>query len=217
MTATYNQTTRARTIALAGIFQAAALVRQTGQGKMRDEFATRASIASILKTDAASVEDVFGGIHCLRVGLETLATQLGGESRLRDMELTGYAITLMHLERKLARDKSMLDRISSGIGQIGTPSRDLEARDPALVAELAELYRQTISTLTPRVMVHGDPGLLSGTGTRNMIRALLLAGIRSAVLWRQCGGNRWRLIFGRKGILESCTGLLREARLHGVL
>jgi high frequency lysogenization protein len=217
MTATYNQTTRARAIALAGIFQAAALVRQTGQGKMRDEFATRASIASILKTDAASVEDVFGGIPSLRVGLETLATQLGGESRLRDMELTGYAITLMHLERKLARDKSMLDRLSSGIGQIGTPSRDLELRDPALVTELAELYRQTISTLTPRVMVHGDPGLLSGTGTRNMIRALLLAGIRSAVLWRQCGGNRWRLIFGRKGILESCAGLLSEARLHGVL
>jgi high frequency lysogenization protein len=217
MTATYNQTTRARAIALAGIFQAAALVRQTGQGKMRDEFATRASIASILKTDAASVEDVFGGIPSLRVGLETLATQLGGESRLRDMELTGYAITLMHLERKLARDKSMLDRLSSGIGQIGTPSPDLELRDPALVTELAELYRQTISTLTPRVMVHGDPGLLSGTGTRNMIRALLLAGIRSAVLWRQCGGNRWRLIFGRKGILESCAGLLSEARLHGVL
>jgi len=217
MTATYNQTTRARTIALAGIFQAAALVRLTGQGKMRDEFATRASIASILKTDAASIEDVFGGIPSLRVGLETLATQLGSESSLRDMELTGYAVTLMHLERKLARDKSMLDRISSGIGKIGTSSRDLEQHDPALIAELAELYRQTISTLTPRVMVHGDPGLLSGTGTRNMIRALLLAGIRSAVLWRQCGGNRWRLIFGRKGILESCTGLVSEARLHGVL
>ena len=217
MTATDNQTTRARTIALAGIFQAAALVRQTGSGRLRDEFATRASIASILQTEAASVEDVFGDVPSLRVGLETLASQLGSDSKLRDMELTGYAITLLHLERKLARDRPMLDRISRGIQQIKAASQDLEPRDPALIAELAELYSQTISTLTPRIMVHGDPGLLSGTGTRNMIRALLLAGIRAAVLWRQCGGNRWRLIFQRRRILESCTALLSKARLHGVL
>ncbi len=212
-----NQTTRARTIALAGIFQAATLVRQTGQGRLRDEAATRTSIASILKTDAASAEDVFGGVAALRVGLETLAVQLGNDSRLRDMEITGYVITLLHLERKLARDKTMLESISDGIRHIGAPSPDSEPHDPARVAELAELYRQTISTLTPRVMVHGDPGVLAGAGTRDMIRALLLAGIRAAVLWRQCGGNRFMLIIRRRGILNCCSGLLREARLHGVL
>jgi len=72
-----NRTTRARTIALAGLFQAATLVRQTGLGKVRDEVATRASIGSILKTDATSVEDVYGGIAPLRTGLETLSSQLG--------------------------------------------------------------------------------------------------------------------------------------------
>ncbi len=212
-----NRTTRARTIALAGLFQAATLVRQTGLGKVRDEVATRASIGSILKTDATSVEDVYGGIAPLRTGLETLSSQLGSDSGLRDMELTGYAITLLHLERKLARDKPLLERITSAIRQLAMQSQDTDLRDPELIAELAELYSQTISTLTPRIMVHGDPGVLSGTATRNMIRTLLLAGIRAAVLWRQCGGNRLRLIFGRRGMLESCAGLLREARLHGVL
>ncbi len=120
MNTTDNHTTRARTIALAGLFQAAVLVRQTGLGKVRDEFATRASIASILKTDAASVEEVFGGIAPLRTGLETLAIQLGNDNRLRDLELTGYAITLLHLERKLARDKAMLERMQQ---------RDPAARD----------------------------------------------------------------------------------------
>jgi len=217
MTTADNRTTRARTIALAGIFQAVTLVRHTGQGKVRDEFATRASLASILKEDAASVEDVFGGVAPLRVGLEALADQLGSESMRRDMEITGHVITLMHLERKLARDKSMLEHISEGIRRIGTMSQDSGQIDPAAVAELAELYSQTISTLTPRIMVHGDPGVLSGTGTRNMIRALLLAGLRAAVLWRQCGGNRFRLIIGRRGLLDCCSELLREARLHGVL
>jgi high frequency lysogenization protein len=201
-----NRNTRSRTIALAGLFQAATLVRQTGVGKVRDEAATRASLASILRTDADSVADVYGGISALRTGLETLAAQLGNEGRQRDMELTGYAITLLHLERKLARDAAMLDRLGGGIRELAARMPDTDPLDPGLVASLADLYSQTISTLTPRILVHGDASLLSGTGTRNMIRALLLAGIRAAVLWRQCGGNRLRLLFGR-----------REARLNGVL
>lgn len=217
MTSTHNRNPRARAIALAGLFQAAALVRQTGLGRLRDAAATQTCLASILKTDADSVADVYGGIPALRIGLETLATQLGDDSRLRDLELTGYAITLLHLERKLARDTLLLERLGSGIQRIAAQAPERPPSDPERVAELAELYSQTISTLSPKVMVHGDPGVLEGAATRHMIRALLLAGIRAAVLWRQCGGNRLRLIFGRRGILEACAGLLREARLHGVL
>ncbi|HSR54696.1 MAG TPA: DUF489 family protein, partial [Alphaproteobacteria bacterium] len=33
-------------------------------------------------------------------------------------------------------------------------------------------------------------------------RALLLAGIRAAVLWRQVDGSRLRLLFGRKRIVR---------------
>jgi len=215
MTTANNRTTRARTLALAGIFQAAALVRQTGLGKRRDELATRTSLSSILITDAASADEVFGGIASLRVGLETLAAQLGNDNRLRDREITGYVITLLHLERKLAQDRTMLERIGNDIRHIGTAPQTSEQHAPAPVAALAEIYRQTISTLTPRIMVHGDPGVLSGTGTRDMIRALLLAGIRAAVLWRQCGGNRYRLIINRKAILNCCAALQREAGLHG--
>ncbi|MEH6454630.1 MAG: DUF489 family protein, partial [Psychromonas sp.] len=34
------------------------------------------------------------------------------------------------------------------------------------------------------------------------IRALLLAGVRAAVLWRQIGGKRRQLIFSRKAMLH---------------
>lgn len=217
MTDTPNRTPRSRAIALAGLFQAAALVRQTGLGRVRDEAATRASLASILRIDAETAADVYGGIPALRTGLETLAAQLGNENRLRDLELTGYAITLLHLERKLSRDGGMLERLGTGIRDLATSLPDTDPLDPGLVASLAGLYSQTISTLTPRVLVHGDPGVLSGSGTQNMIRALLLAGIRAAVLWRQCGGNRIRLLFGRRRLLDASTLLLREARLDGVL
>ncbi|MEZ5540625.1 MAG: high frequency lysogenization protein HflD [Pseudomonadota bacterium] len=217
MTSPDNRTPRNRAIALAGLFQVAALVRQTGLGRMRDAAATQASLTSILKLDAASVSDVYGGIPALRVGLETLADQLGDERRLRDMELTGYAITLLHLERKLTRNADLQARLGSGLRRIAAQLPAAGAPDPETVGALAELYTQTISTLTPRILVHGDPGVLSGTSTRNMIRALLLAGIRAAVLWRQCGGSRLRLLFGRRHLREAAATLLREARLHGAL
>jgi len=41
------------------------------------------------------------------------------------------------------------------------------------------------------------------------IRALLLAGIRSARLWRQLGGHRWQLLFSRRKLLAELYPLLR--------
>jgi len=46
----------------------------------------------------------------------------------------------------------------------------------------------------------------------NKIRALLLAGIRSAMLWRQCGGSRWRFIFFRRKIQREAEFLLSEIK-----
>ena len=62
----------------------------------------------------------------------------------------------------------------------------------------------TVSTLQPRIMVKGDGNVLRNADSKRMIRALLLAGMRAAVLWRQCGGNRIRLIFQREQLIDSC-------------
>nr|WP_255210858.1 DUF489 family protein [Methylogaea oryzae] len=83
--------------------------------------------------------------------------------------------------------------------------------DDSVVAELAGLYQQTISTLLPKVMVGGEPGYLRQTRNTDHIRALLLAGIRSAVLWRQSGGNRWKLFFQRRRVLDTAVSLLARA------
>lgn len=42
------------------------------------------------------------------------------------------------------------------------------------------------------------------------IRALLLAGIRSARLWRQLGGHRWQLVFSRSKLLKELYELTRS-------
>jgi high frequency lysogenization protein len=62
-------------------------------------------------------------------------------------------------------------------------------------------------------MVRGEPNYLQNPDNQNRIRALLLAGIRAAWLWRQMGGNRWRILFGRQQFLDAAQTYLRS-QLH---
>ena len=72
-----------------------------------------------------------------------------------------------------------------------------------MLASLGSLYADTISHLKPRVMVQGNPHYLGQAGVVAEIRALLLAAVRSAVLWRQLGGSYWDFLFGRKAMIEA--------------
>jgi high frequency lysogenization protein len=209
MNSAHHYTHRDRAIALAGLYQAVRLVQQTGQGLPRDAAATHTCLASIFITDPPETAAVFGHVPALRAGLDVLARQLGNQAAGRALELTAYAVTLLHLERKLSRNRRMLNRLADGIAAIGSPPADV--MDDAVIGALAELYQQTISTLSPRVMVRGEPEILANPATQRMIRALLLAGIRAAVLWRQCGGNRLQLVFRRRALLDAARGLLQEA------
>jgi len=184
-------------IALAGIFQAAALVRQAARRGEVDQSAFQTSIESIFRLQPESAAAVFGGVSNLKPGLRTLRDYLGHRSREPDAEIPGYVVALMYLERKLVRSSSMLDSVRRGV-------RSVELLDegsltaPRVISGLARLYSDTVSQLKPRILVHGAPEYLNDAATADKIRALLLAGIRAAVLWRQVGGNRVRLLFGRK-------------------
>lgn len=207
-----NSEIRDRSIALAGMYQAVKLVQQTAQGERRDADATRASIKSILNTDPESAAAVYGDSRALITGLEIVTGQLANDSKQRDMALTGYVITLMHLERKLTRQSELMKKLAGGIEGIKGDVTFADVIAPDIIAALAEVYKDTVSTLQPRIMVQGEESVLRNTESKNMIRALLLAGMRAAVLWRQRGGNRIKLIFQRKQILDCCEELLREAR-----
>ena len=93
------------------------------------------------------------------------------------------------------------------IGNLGPELADHERQD-LQAEEIAELYSQTISNLTPRIVVNGKPAYLQNERTVNWIRTLLFSGLRSAVLWRQLGGGRFSLVFGRKRILSEARELL---------
>jgi len=189
-----------RVIALAGIFQATHLVGQIAHKGITDAEAVQSSIYSLFQTDPENVEAVFGGLSGVKLGLNILANQLAGKNG-RDTEIIRYAIALLQLEKKLSNKPDMLKKISDGIQLATERSEHFSINHTNIVGQLADLYSETISTIQPRIMVQGDPAHLNNPENVNKIRCLLLAGIRSAMLWRQCGGKRWLILFGRKKIL----------------
>jgi high frequency lysogenization protein len=198
-----------RALAFAGILQALQLVQSTAYGKPYDVQAFQASLNSILLIDADTVEEVYGGVAGVRGGLRLLKTQLMSQQQKPDGELSRYLVVLLHLERKLSKRSDLLNKLTEGIERAQQQLAHFDISHGNIVASLAETYAQTVSTLQPRIMVKGEPTRLSEAGVANQIRALLLAAMRSAVLWRQCGGTRLGLLLGRRKLVRAAEFLLQ--------
>ena len=197
-----------QTLAFAGIFQAASLVKQIANKGMANSAVIEASIESLFRFDADSVEAVYGNAAGVGHGLRTLRDQLTSGRGSRDMDITKYVISLIALEKKLSRNRKMLDEIATGLKKIESQLEFFSLSDNTVFSRLGELYKNTISTLGPKIIVSGEQPYLSNEINASKVRALLLAGIRSAVLWRQCGGSRWQILFSRKAYLEECNRII---------
>lgn len=200
-----------RVIALAGVLQACRLVRDVATQGRADAAATQTSLASVFRFDADSAADVFGGVGGLRFGLETLLDQF--ENDKRDLALTQLVLGVLRLERRLARRPAMLRELRGGIEAIQRQVDHLGVAHASVQARLAELYVATLSQLRPRVVVHGNPLQLADAQKVEQIRALLLAGVRAAVLWRQVGGSQLRLLVHRREYAMLARGLLARSTL----
>ena len=203
-----------RVIALAGLFQALALVRALATRGSCEANAARHSAVSVLRIDADSAADVFGGIGYLRLGLETLVAQLGDGNK-RDLTMTRMAIQVLRLERALARRADVLRALRAGIDGLRSLAAQVESGQVDASARLADLYVQTLSRLQPRIMVEGNPTYLQQGEQVNQIRTLLFAAVRAAVLWRQLGGSQLRLLFRRRQYAMLARGLLARCTLDG--
>lgn len=198
-----------QTIALAGVAQAASLVQQLATTGSANTIALEASINSILKIDSASVLDIYGGLENLKLGLEQLNAQMTGY-KLVEPQQARYCASLVFLENQLSKQSAMLNIIQIGIIKAQAQAEHFGLLHENVFANLASLYQETLSNLQPRIMVNGNPDYLERADIANKIRACLLAGIRSALLWRQCGGTRWKFLFYRKKIQAELQVLLKQ-------
>ncbi len=198
-----------QTLALAGISQVCILVQQIATTGQADNQAVETCINSILKIDSDSVIDIYGNLNNLKPGLIQLEKQITSRS-IADHEQARYAASLVFLEKQLSQQPEMMQKISTGIQRAQAQSESFETLHENVLANLGDLYHSTISTLQPRIMVNGEQQYLSSPNNINKIRALLLAGIRSVLLWRQCGGARWKFLFFRKKLQDEVKFLLSQ-------
>lgn len=198
-----------QTVALAGIAQACSLVHELATSGTCQTSALEASIGSLLKIDSDSVTDVYGGLAGIEHGLHKLGTQLGSRM-IASPEQARYAAQLVYLQRQLAGKPEMQSAIRTGILRAQAQAEHFGVLHENVLANLADVYHGSISTLQPRIMVQGDQQYLGNQSTVNKIRAVLLSGIRAALLWRQCGGSRWKLLFSRKKIQDEAKFLLSQ-------
>ncbi len=203
-----NERLRDRTLALAGVFQACALVRQIAHEGRAEAEPFAASIHSVLVTDAPDTPSVYGGIQGVRLGLEVLAHLFQPPHQARDTEIAKYALAIFHLERKLAKREDLLRAIAQGIERAKQQAELFEETHENVIASLAHLYQETISTIPPKIIVSGEGGHLMASGNPERVRALLMAAMRSAVLWRQKGGRRWQILFQRRAQSRAAAALL---------
>ncbi len=196
-------------LALAGVFQATELVRQAAKHGTWSGYAATASLESLFRLESDSVEDIFGSRERLRLGLETLMGVLSGNDVQGDT--LQHAVALLQLQKKFTRNGVMMNTVGEGLERIEAETAELEdpRREERRAELVAQLYTETISNLTPRVVVNGNPRHLQNPRTVAWIRALLFAGLRSAVLWGQLGGGRFNLLFGRRRLLAQTQALLQ--------
>ena len=181
-------------LALAGVCQSVLLISQLAQkGEVDNQDAFQTTIHSLLITQPEDTLAVFGGdIQHLKVGLNTLIEQL----------------TLLALESKLNKQPEIKQELGRRIARLPEQlSYHNNQFDDEMFSIMANIYVDTISPLGKRIHIIGSAYHLQQQSVQDKIRACLLAGIRSAVLWRQVGGSKWQLLFHRKKLVQAARQL----------
>ena len=187
-----------RVVALAGMLQALAQVRRVADTGEANERVLATSIESLFRFDAPSTAAVYGGMENVRPGLLLLRDYLGG--KLGDESVPKLGMSVLQLERRFVRDDDMVARVRRGLEAQLVPAERDGLTHPEVLLALGNLYAQTLSLVKPRVMVQGNPHYLGQPGVVAEVRALLLAAVRSAVLWRQRGGTLWDFAVQRRAM-----------------
>lgn len=197
-------------MALAAMCQALTLVKAVAKTTDVDQHELETMLRSVAILDAETPEDIYGGsLAALHTGYKVLLQQLGDNPN-KDVEVTRYAVAVLALEKRLSKSGSNMAALGKRLEQLARQLEHFAIGDDTMLASLADIYIECISTLGTRIQVAGQPELLKQTHVQHKVRALLLAAVRAAVLWRQAGGSRLHLLFKRKHLVHEAKQVLNQ-------
>ena len=223
-----------RNIALAVVAQCAQLVHALAFTGRADQRQIDACIAPLLILNPATTSDVYPDVGGFVSGLDFLQKSLTSAGAREYGEPIKYVLGMTVLQQQLMKVPAMQAQIRRRLpllplrhfnaqnlvsDEAGQASIDAAANGESITPTplsqfnlnaLATLYQDTISKLTFRIHVKGNIEFLKDPRVADSIRALLLAGIRSSLLWHQLGGRRWHLIVYKKRIRDCVSQVRRK-------
>lgn len=198
-------------IALGAVFEAAVLVDRIARTGQPPTAQVACMLGSLLARNPQTTLEIYGGDDLnLRDGYRALVGALERDSSSLQREPLRYALAMVGLERQLDKRGDMLQVIGSRLDQIQQQVEHFGLTHENVIASFGGLYQDTLSTFRQRIQVQGDMRHLQQPDNAAKIRALLLAGIRSARLWRQLGGHRWQMIISRRKLLDALYPKVRS-------
>ncbi len=202
------------TLALAAVLQASHLVYQLAHQGIYSEEDSHPLVHSLFQFDAPDTPAVYGDISQLRLGLELLQAYFGGSSPAyaKNPDVIRYALAVLTVERHFSQSPVMQEEVHMQLLQAETDMAGHFELDSLLFSKLAKIYENNLSQLGFRVYIKGNVEHLKNPRYVAKIRTLLLAAVRSAMLWRQFGGNRWQLFFKRGKIVQCSNDYLRQIK-----
>ena len=109
---------RDRTVALAGIYQAASIAQSLARTGRCDDEAMKVMVASLLRLDANDTAAVYGGVEGVSSGLTAIRNRIVTQTEIADFELGRYVFSLMQLAGRLRHNAPMAGVIQDRVTEL---------------------------------------------------------------------------------------------------
>jgi len=196
-------------LALAALIQAVSLASELAMSGVCDIPSAQQLIAAIYVFDTPSTDRLYPARQ-LTAGLRAFSQIFAPSEALKASQQSQarYVIKLNNLAKKLNNNPGVMAELAERIKH-ATVQRDFFLNEPDRTLEsLSGIYLWLAHELKVDFKILGQSQYLLDHQRVNRIRALLLAGVRAAVLWQQLGGSAWHLWWRRKTYLHLSQQLL---------
>jgi len=169
-----------------------------------------ASLRSLFAFDVPTVEAVFGNIQGVKLGLRCVKDMLTRAADEDNIAMGVYIRGLFKLESQFRKRSDLQDIVATRLGHVSFKAQHFSDDALELSASISSIYQDTISHLPYRIKVKGNVQHLQETKNADLVRTLLLSGLRSAHLWQQLGGRQWHFILRNRQLLSVAESLSQE-------
>ena len=197
-------------IALAGVAQAARMVDQVAKTGSYPSAFFEASLRSLFAFDAPTVEAVFGNIQGVKLGLKCVVDMLTDAANEDNVAMGVYLRGLFKLESQFRKRVDLQEVVATRLGHVNFKAQHFSDDAVELSASISSIYQDTISNLPYRIKVKGSVQHLQETKNADLVRTLLMSGLRSAHLWQQLGGRQRHFVLRNRQMINIAQSLSRE-------